>query len=83
MVKLSVSLADIMGDPDLSISSSPFAPGKVIVKRSSFKKGETPAHLEKYLIKKGECKGLMGTVVGPKGAPITKTAACVMEKHSK
>ena len=83
MVKLDVSLASIMGDPDLSISSSPFAPGKVIIKRSSFKKGETPEHLVPYLIKKGECKGLKGTVVGPRGSPITKTAACIMEKHKK
>ncbi len=80
-MKMSVSLADIMGDPNLSVSSSPFAPGKTIVKRASFPKGKVPAHLEKYLIRSGECKGLTGKVVGPRGQPIPKVAQCVADKH--
>ena len=79
MVKVDVPVAAIMADPNLSISSSPFAPGKMIIKRASFKKGETPAHLEKYLITKGMCKE-DGTVIY-KGKPIPKVAACVAGKR--
>ena len=81
MAKLSISLSDIMGDPNLSITSSPFAPGKVIVKRASFTKGTVPPHLEKYLIRKGECAGMTGKVVGPAGQPIPKVAQCIADKH--
>lgn len=81
MAKLSVSLADIMGDPNMSISNSPFAPGKVIIKRASFPKGVVPAHLRGYLIKKGECSGQTGKSIGPRGQPIPNTAACVAAKH--
>lgn len=81
MVKMSISLADVMGDPNLSVTSSPFAPGKTIIKRASFPKGQVPRHLEKYLIRSGECRGQTGKVVGPKGQPIPKTAACVADKH--
>ncbi|GEM_PF-1298577 len=80
-MKMSVSIADIMADRNLSVTTSPFAPGKTIIKRASFPKGETPAHLEGYLITKGECKGKTGVVVGPRGNPIPNTAACVREKH--
>lgn len=79
-MKFSVSLADIMNDPHLSVTTSPFAPGKTIVKRASFAKGKVPNHLKPYLIKKGECDGRTGIVAGPRG-PITGAAACVMEKH--
>ncbi len=82
-MKLTVSLASIMGDPNLSVSSSPFAPGKTIVKRSSFPKGRVPHHLTGYLIKPGECKGRTGVVTGPRGNPIPGTAACVHEKHGR
>lgn len=82
-MKLSISLSDIKGDRNLSISSSPFSPGKVIVKRSSFPKGEVPPHLKSYLIEKGECKGKTGVVTGPRGNPIPGTAACVHTKHKK
>ena len=81
-MKLNVSLADIMADPNLSITSSPFAPGETIVKRASFPKGEVPPHLEKYLIKKGQCKGEFGTVIY-KGKPVPKTARCVAEGKKK
>lgn len=83
MVKMNVSLSDVMGDRNLSVTSSPFAPGKTIIKRASFPKGEVPAHLDKYLIRKGECKGLTGKVIGPAGQPIPKVAACVAEKHGR
>lgn len=81
-MKLSVSLADIMADPNLSITSSPFAPGKTIVKRASFPAGEVPPHLAKYLIKKGQCKGEFGTTVY-KGKVVPKTAKCVAEGGKK
>lgn len=81
MAKLSISLASIMGDRDMSISSSPFAPGKVIIKRASFPKGIVPAHLEKYLIRKGECAGQTGKSIGPRGQPVPNTAICVANKH--
>ena len=83
MVKISVSMADIMSDSNLSVTSSPFAPGKVIVKRVSWEKGIVPDHLEKYLIRKGECAGITGTTVGPAGQPIPKVAQCVADKHGR
>lgn len=76
MVKIDASLGALMGDPNLSITTSPFAPGKIILKRASFPKGQVPAHLEKYLIKKGQCSGQRGKVVH-RGKVIPKTAACV------
>lgn len=79
MVKVDVPVAAIMADPNLSITSSPFAPGKMVIKRASFKKGETPAHLVKYLITKNMCSG-DGTVIY-KGKPIPKVAACVAGKR--
>lgn len=81
-MKVSFSIADAMNDPNLSVTSSPFAPGQTIIKRASFRKGQVPPHLRPYLIKKGECAGRTGVVVGPRG-PIPGAAACVMEKHKK
>lgn len=81
-MKMSFSLADVMNDPNLSVTTSPFAPGKTIIKRASFRKGQIPNHLRPYLIKSGECKGRTGVVVGPRG-PISGAAACVMEKHRR
>lgn len=82
-MKLNVSLSDVMADPNLSVTSSPFAPGATIIKRSSFKKGTVPPHLEQYLIKKGECKGMTGTAVGPRGNIIPKVAKCIADKKKK
>ena len=82
MAKISVSFSDFMADPNLSITSSPFAPGAVIIKRASFKKGEIPPHLSGFLIKPGECRGLRGTVIY-KGKLVPKTAKCVAEKHRR
>jgi len=82
MVKVGIPIEEIMGNPNLSITSSPFAPGKMIIKRASFRKGEVPAHLEPYKITKGMCAGLKDTVVY-KGKKIPKVAACVAEKRGK
>ena len=62
-----------MGSPDLSITSSPFAPDKVILKRASFVKGVVPPHLRSYLIAPGTGRGVTGTGVY-KGKRIPKTA---------
>ena len=78
---LPVSLAGIMADPNISLSRSPFSKEPLpIVKRASFPKGKIPKHLEKYLIKKGECSGRTGTLIY-KGHPVPATAVCVAEKH--
>ena len=82
MVKVGIPIEEVMGNPNLSITSSPFAPGKMIIKRASFRGGEVPAHLEPYKITRGMCAGLTGTVVY-KGKKIPKVAACVAEKRSK
>lgn len=79
MPKISLSVADVLSDPNLSLSSSPFAPGKAIIKRASFPKGVTPPHLRQYAIRKGQCAGRTGKVIGPRGNPIPATAACVAE----
>ena len=78
---LPVSLAGIMADPNMSLSRSPFSREPLpVVKRASFRKGVVPTHLEKYLIKKGECAGRTGTLIY-KGHPVPATAVCVAEKH--
>ena len=81
-MKAPLNISDVMANPNLSLTTSPFAPGKVIIKRASFPKGEVPPHLEGYKIKKGECAGQTGVVIY-KGKPVPKTAACVAEKHKK
>ena len=63
MVKIDADLATLMGNPDISISSSPFAPGKVIIKRASFRKGTVPPHLQAFLIPAGTGRGMRGTSV--------------------
>jgi len=79
MVKVSVPIEEVMQNPDLSISENPFGSGMVI-KRASFRAGETPDHLAQYAISAGECKGRTGTVVY-QGKKIPATAACVAEKY--
>ena len=77
MAKVPVPVENIMSDPDLSITSSPFAPGDMIIKRASFKAGETPEHLEQFSLTESEVpNNLNGTVIY-KGKPIPKTAAAV------
>jgi len=82
MTKIYANLAALMANPNLSLSSTPFNPNVVVIKRSSFPKGVVPAHLEKHLIKKGECSGRTGTLVH-KGRLVPATAVCVAEKHGK
>jgi hypothetical protein len=79
MAMVPVPIFDILNDPRLSITSSPFAPGKMIIKRASFIGGETPAHLSKFAITKGMCSGT-GTVVYH-GKKIPTVAACVGHKR--
>lgn len=76
MVKVPVPVEQIMSDPNLSLTSSDFSPGNMIIKRASFKAGEMPDHLQQYAISDGECAGLEGKVVY-EGKTIPKTAACV------
>jgi len=79
MVKVPVPVSEIMSDPDLSLTSSPFSPGNMIIKRASFRAGETPDHLSQYSISSGECRGETGTVVY-NGKEVPATAACVARK---
>jgi hypothetical protein len=74
------NLATLMGSDNVSISRTPFNPDIVVLKRPSFPKGEVPAHLEKFKISKGACKGRTGTTVY-KGKLVPATAACVAEKY--
>jgi len=77
MAKVPVPVESIMSDPNLSISSSPFSPGNMIIKRASFKAGETPQHLEQYALTGSEGqRGKEGTVIVD-GKPIPKAAAAV------
>lgn len=77
MAKVPVPVESIMSDPNLSISSSPFSPGNMIIKRASFKAGETPEHLEQYALNGSEGqRGQKGTVIVD-GKPIPKAAAAV------
>lgn len=72
MVKVPVPIEEVMGNPNLSITSSPFAPGKMIIKRASFRGGQVPEHLRPHLISSGSTAE--GTVVY-KGKPIPRAAA--------
>ena len=83
MAKIPVDLTGLMANPDISLSSSPFAPTKIIIKRASFRKGVTPAHLKAFAIAPGTCpKGTKGTVVY-KGKLVPKCAAIVARKKKK
>jgi len=76
------NLAQLMASRNISISRTPFNPDIVVIKRASFPKGEVPAHLRGFLIKKGECAGRTGTAVY-KGRVVPQAAVCVAEKHGK
>ncbi len=82
MAGIYANLAQLMASREMSISRTPFNPDIVVIKRASFPKGTTPAHLVKYLIGKGECKGKTGTLIH-KGRLVPATAVCVAEKHGK
>ncbi len=79
MVKIDADLATLMGNPDISITTSPFAPGKVIIKRASFRKGEIPPHLRPFLIAPGTGRGLTGTSVH-RGKRIPNTAVNIARR---
>lgn len=72
MVKVPVPIEEVMGNPNLSITTSPFAPGKMIIKRASFRGGQVPAHLEAHTI--SSASTAEGTVVVD-GKPIPRSAA--------
>lgn len=82
MVKVPVPIESIMSDPNLSITSSPFAPGDMIIKRASFKAGETPAHLEQFALTPSDVPSVEGTVILD-GKPVPKTAAAVAEARGR
>jgi hypothetical protein len=77
MVKVPVPVENIMSDPNLSITSSPFAPGDMIIKRASFEAGETPEHLEQYALTGNEGQQGKSDTVVVDGKPIPKSAAAV------
>jgi len=74
---------DLFFGSRITVTRSPFAPGRSIVKRIPYPRGTTPPHLIPYAIRPGECAGRTGTVIGPRGNPIPATAQCVAEKHGK
>ncbi|KKM23585.1 hypothetical protein LCGC14_1613710 [marine sediment metagenome] len=82
MAGVYANLAAIMASRSMSLSRTPFNPDIVVIKRASFPKGEVPKHLEKFLIKKGECSGKTGTLIH-KGRLVPATAVCVAAKHGK
>ncbi len=82
MAGVYANLAAIMASRSMSLSRTPFNPDIVVIKRASFPKGVVPKHLEKHLIKTGECKGKTGTLIH-KGRLVPATAVCVAEKHGK
>jgi len=81
-MKISIDLASLMSDPGISVTTSPFAPGKAIIKRSSFPKGVVPPHLRSYLIPSGTGRGMMGTAVY-RGKRIRKVALAVAQKYRR
>lgn len=81
MVKVPIPIEEVMSNANLSITSSPFSPGKMIIKRASFKAGETPEHLKQFELTGNEGQqGAMDTVVVD-GKPIPKSAAKVKESR--
>ncbi len=82
MVKIDADLATLMGNPDISITTSPFAPGKVIIKRASFRKGTVPPHLRPFLISPGTGRGMRGTAVF-RGKRIPNTAINVARRGGR
>jgi len=81
-MKFDINLASVMANPNLSVTTSPFAPGKGIIKRASFPKGEVPPHLRSYLIPSGTGRGMTGTTIY-KGKPVPKTAVNVAQRYNR
>lgn len=71
-----------MSNPEISITSSPFAPNKVIIKRASFRKGQIPDHLRPFLIAPGTGRGMKGTSVF-RGTRIPNTAINVATRGGR
>ena len=82
MAGIYANLAAIMASRDMSLSRTPFNPDIVVIKRASFPKGEVPPHLDRYLIPKGQGKGIRGTTVY-KGKKIPKVAVELARKYGK
>jgi len=83
MVKVPIPIEEVMSNPNLSITSSPFSPGNMIIKRASFKAGETPEHLEQFQLTGSEGqRGATGTVVVD-GKPIPAAAAAVKASQER
>jgi len=81
MAKIKVDVEELISHPKLRMFSLPWAE-KTIVGHLAFERGKVPAHLEPYLIKKGECKGMKGFRIY-KGKRLPAAAVCVAEKHKK
>lgn len=77
MAKVPIPVEEVMSNPNLSITSSPFSPGNMIIKRASFKGGETPEHLEQYALTGNEGQANTEGTVVVDGKPIPKAAAAV------
>ena len=81
MAKVPIPIEEVMSNPNLSITSSPFSPGNMIIKRASFKAGETPDHLEQFALTGNEGQaGTSGTVILD-GKPVPASAAAVAESR--
>ena len=81
MAKVPVPVEDILNNPRVSISSSPFAPGKMIIKKASFPGGKVPEHLKDFIIDKNPCEDVTGTVTY-KGKKIPAAAVCLAAIHN-
>lgn len=79
MANVPVPVGQIMNDPNLSISSSPFT-NNMIIKRASFRGGEVPEPLEDFLFEEDhEGTGETGTRVYD-GRQIPASAAEIGEE---
>lgn len=81
MANVPVPIEQIMNNPNLSISSSPFTQN-MIIKRASFRGGEVPEHLEPFLFEDNhEGTGETDTEVY-QGKTIPSSAAAIGEQRS-
>lgn len=77
MVKVPIPLEEAMSNPNISITSSPFAPGKMILKRASFKAGEAPEHLKPFLLEENHEGANQYDTEIYDGKPVPSSAAAV------
>lgn len=80
MAQADFPLESALNNPNISLTSSPFSPGKLIIKRASFPAGEVPEHLEPFLLSPGDVPSRTGTVVRD-GKQIPATAAAVADSR--